>query len=782
MAPLKSTVVRDFGGGLNVVDDDLNLSATFQPVLDNVHRGVDNTLSVRWGTELFMDLRRGSVFSTTVAFTVSWTIGLRSLVCDYPAHGLQDGDHVTFTAGWSNMFGLNSAEIIGVPLGVRVTSPNQFVLVARSKAAATSSDALAKAITKDTHFLAGDILEMVYYDDHLIVFDSAGEIVKINAAMTTTRIWDSAKAFVAPGQATGGPGWTAPIDYVSTAIFKGKLIACNGVDKPLYIDLQANPNVVYLGDPAGGSFDTTYVPVCRYVTAIDRWLVMAGDPVLPYKVHISGQDAPGVWEHPDGTAPDIDATSLELNNTNSASIYIRGINKFRNFLAVAFDDTVAMVELGIYDGNHHKPEVSDSVARHGSVAHKSMVFLGFDLIMADPIGIPSFAKSQFDNSIIPSRMSELIAPLLQQNISRLTAITLERDLFSVYSTHDNRYILFVPNHDDVPMRLPNDPIYYLAALLGTDRALLNVPNHGMEEGDQFTLSNSVDPLTDIPNPCIVDTVVNKDVITFRINTTIIEAKNYGGSAVNITKKRTETTAYAFTYNKGLKIKAWSRYRGWNFRAGTTSLYGRVFLADKSKIWRMGNRFDPIYADFRGVFDTTWTNNTAYTTGQKVRDPDTHEVWICMTPHTSPTENPFETYREEFPDNWELYRGIPIKFNFEFPWADFDKRDLTKIMKTINVDAKGTDRFTVEMFLDYFYKNKITGDRTPQLQMDMVGGDKGTYGVYRQNYGAGRIAIRQRPWPFEARGKLFKLRVHGATIEALRFVAFIFGYKLIGRDR
>lgn len=786
MSATKSTIVRDFGGGLNVVDDDLNLSAEFQPVLDNVHRGVDNTLSVRWGTELFADLRRGSVTTGPVTFSILWTIDLREFTCMWTAHGFVNGDHITFNAGWTNMLGLKSSEIVGYTFGVRVISADEFRVVMKSKATATSQDTGAKNVTKDTHYLAGDILEVVYYNDHLVVVDTVGEIVKINAAMSVTRIWDNSKAFVAVEGATGGAGWTSPIDYVSSAIFKGQLIIVNGIDKPLLVDFSRAANVSYLGDP-GAAFVNTNVPVCRYVCAIDRWLIMAGDPLYPYKVHISATDAGGVWQNPADEA-DNDGTALELNNTNSSSLYIRGVNKFRNFLAVAFDDTVAMVELGIFDGLKHRPETTDSVARHGSVAHKSMVFLGFDLVMADPIGIPSFAKSQFDNSILPSRMSEFIAPMMQRNISALTAATLERDIFSVYSTHDSRYILFVPNHDGVPVKLTNNPIYYLRELVGTNRALLRVDNHRFEEGDKFSFSGLIPrpgkpSITELYTECIVDTVVNNNVISFMTAEVIDYDLSWGGANASLTYLRSETTAYALTYNKSLKIKAWSRYKGWDFRAGCTSLYGRVFLAgQKGKIWRMGNRFDPIYADYVGQYEASWANSRAYTVGQKIKDGDTGESYTCEAAHTSHVTGTFEQDRIRWPFNWKYYKGTPINFAFEFPWADFDKRDLTKILKTINVDAKGIDHFKAQMFVDYYYKHKTTGVRTPQLSMDMVGGDEGAYGVLDQHFGTGRMAIRQRPWPYEARGKLFKLRIEGASVEPLRFVAFIFGYKITGRDR
>jgi hypothetical protein len=498
---------------------------------------------------------------------------------------------------------------------------------------------------------------------------------------------------------------------------------------------------------------------------------------------------------------DSDGTHLDLNNTNSASVYIRGINKFRNNLAVAFDDTVTMVELGIFNDKKHEPNVTESIARHGSISHKSMVFLGFDLIMADPIGIPSFAKSQFDPSIIPSRMSELIAPLIQTNINRLSPATLEKDIFSVYSTHDSRYILFVPNYDNIPIRLPTDPIYHLAMFVGTDRVVLNFPNHGMEEGDLFTLSNIVSP--DDPEVMLpvvqyaVDGILNENIISFKLPSPdlVLSAMNYGGPDVQCTRLKTETTAYALTYNKGLKIKAWSRYKGWSFAAGCTSLYGRVFLASNSptgsRIWRMGNRFEPIYADYIGSYTKVYDGvNQTFAVGDRVAERNTTaqlqstytDVFTCQEAYTTGPGDIFSEDRAAHPDRWKRYVGTPIKFALEFSWADFDKRDMTKLLRTINVDAKGRDRFTVQMYLDYYYKDKSTGVRTPLLSMDMVGGDEGAYGVYDQTYGTGRMAIRQRQWPFAARGKLFKMRIQGASVEPLRFVSFSFTYKLVGRDR
>ena len=52
---LQDTTIRDFSGGWNVIDNDLNLSSKFAKVLSNMERKEDGSLAVRPGTRLFAD-------------------------------------------------------------------------------------------------------------------------------------------------------------------------------------------------------------------------------------------------------------------------------------------------------------------------------------------------------------------------------------------------------------------------------------------------------------------------------------------------------------------------------------------------------------------------------------------------------------------------------------------------------------------------------------------------------------------------------------------------------
>ena len=52
---LKDVTIRDFSGGWNVIDNDLNLSSKFSKQLKKMQRGVDGANEVRPGTELFAE-------------------------------------------------------------------------------------------------------------------------------------------------------------------------------------------------------------------------------------------------------------------------------------------------------------------------------------------------------------------------------------------------------------------------------------------------------------------------------------------------------------------------------------------------------------------------------------------------------------------------------------------------------------------------------------------------------------------------------------------------------
>jgi hypothetical protein len=64
-SPLQEVTSRDFRGGLNVSDSELNLSSKYARVLSNVLTGIDGSNEVRQGTKLFADIGSLSDYSIT---------------------------------------------------------------------------------------------------------------------------------------------------------------------------------------------------------------------------------------------------------------------------------------------------------------------------------------------------------------------------------------------------------------------------------------------------------------------------------------------------------------------------------------------------------------------------------------------------------------------------------------------------------------------------------------------------------------------------------------------
>ena len=77
-ARLKTTTVRDFDGGWNVIDSDLNLAPRFAKVLDNMFRGDGGFNQIRFGTSAFAAGDDGSITdngSVSIACTTNTVVG-----------------------------------------------------------------------------------------------------------------------------------------------------------------------------------------------------------------------------------------------------------------------------------------------------------------------------------------------------------------------------------------------------------------------------------------------------------------------------------------------------------------------------------------------------------------------------------------------------------------------------------------------------------------------------------------------------------------------------------
>lgn len=115
-----------------------------------------------------------------------------------------------------------------------------------------------------------------------------------------------------------------------------------------------------------------------------------------------------------------------------------------------------------------------------------------------------------------------------------------------------------------------------------------------------------------------------------------------------------------------------------------------------------------------------------------------------------------------PEDEEDISGKAIDFEWELPWADFGDRAATKHSRYLSVSSTGTAKFTVDYYLDYIYTNYETGERDPQLSMEFVGGDSVGYGNGKQLYGGSRRTNSEFLFAYPAKYKIAKFNIHGSS--------------------
>lgn len=210
-----------------------------------------------------------------------------------------------------------------------------------------------------------------------------------------------------------------------------------------------------------------------------------------------------------------------------------------------------------------------------------------------------------------------------------------------------------------------------------------------------------------------------------------------------------TNGFGYRYIEALKINAWCTYSGWNWKTGTRSSEGRIFLVlrNSMKIWVLGDEvIDPIYTDFE-----------------------------------SPTA---------------AGSGTPISFTWELPNTDLKQRGITKTLKYITLDVEGTQQFDCLVFADNHYaENATTGEPwsdgtlftdgygfsittdavlTPALRLTFVGKDN--VGWSQGDYSLGVNTGIENNTYMPVKFKTMKLRFEGEVSGPLKFVAITLYYQ------
>lgn len=278
-----------------------------------------------------------------------------------------------------------------------------------------------------------NIIDTIYFADHIVSVLADGRLTKTTNAGVTTVIWDTTIAAELPDSPSAW-GATTRCDFTEN---KQDLIVVNGSDKPLIIDQSLS--VDYLQDLATGSNVNT--PIAKFVTTVGSFTVKAGVTSQPSTViYISSQGTSGVW--PGDAAPN-NAISFDVGAyTGQGGSEVIGLATFRNYLIVNFENFMAILQLGEFDADgNHTPQVIDTREQSGALNHRTALALSDDLIILDRNFVYSAQRNLFGGAFEAESISSNVNPLLQ----RALAAVPENDTgsFVVHDKLGQRIMFFV---------------------------------------------------------------------------------------------------------------------------------------------------------------------------------------------------------------------------------------------------------------------------------------------------------------------------------------------------
>ena len=773
--------IKDFGGGWDTADSDLNLSSKYQPVSDNIIRGSDGSFQARYGFKLFA---AGNDGVTTVhaaqAVTFVWLVSNPVLNITWTNHGFVDGDHVAITdiSGADPQNGVALSDIEGL-YGLRRIDDDNFVIALSSlDAVAATSIGVTATFTHDTDVIGGTIIHEHYYNRAMVIYTDIGEVYKMTDEGVISVIWNYALAEAL----TSGLLPTRSCLHWSTSTNRTTMIACNGYDKDKPLQIFSDFSVSFLIDKS--TLSNAFVPRADWVKSMHSYVALARTEYGDTFVEFSAIGTDGTFTR---EASPADSVEVDVGlATETVEPVILGMTQLRKKLYVSFYDSGMIGTLGNYDASgNHVPDFNDTLSEHGTMSHRTMVSLGNDIFMADYAGVPSVSISLQSADFVPIRVSELIGKTLRQHLNNISEDNLRQHAFAVFNRNERAYMLFIQNTDGILITLGPSPLFFTSELAKLDQAILYMENHNLFEGNTVTIAGAVDVDTQLTAANIngdreIISVIDENAfvvqLTARPITTTAATDGGGGDSITVTPINDETIVYHFEYNKALKIRRWSRFRNMHFTAGATSQRGQLFMAEGKRIYLMGSPSAPIYADYVDdyQYEIELTNQTI-AVGTRVLSSVNGLVYVCILEHTV-TGSP--TAMDEDYDNWEEFKGIPIEFALDTPWSDLSKPGTVKTLKYIEHNTKGTAQFDFAIFTDELYRSANTNALIPNREMQFSCADTGGFGIRGPvTFGSGRRTRDAVVWPMPAKGKLFKLRWSGSTTTLAKFVGVTLFYRL-----
>jgi hypothetical protein len=794
-AKLERTTLRDFSGGLNVIDNELNLTSKFSPVNENAVRFADGSISPRYGYECWLDMQTSTV--TRYTGTVDFRFSNTSRVVEVEFTGgnpfniaspLRELQHITIIS--ATVSGVPAVTLGGIAIaeflrsiGIRYDgTPNADTIRMIMRSPATSNVTVTAEIVfdHDTHLIGGNIIHQAYFNQQLVVASDNGEICAVNAAKTVVRIWSYSIA-----HALGGS--PLPWSYstiIDSEVFGTEMLIYNDIDKPLRIDFTQLVVCDYHVDP-GNSNSNALIPAYGIAKSAFQYYCIYDKESGATQLRFAAKSTSCVFTGAPSPGDAVDINIARMISTNESRI--TGLAVIRNNLLVTTPNASTLMSLGklitVGANTFHDPLPDDVLSNFGTSAQKSIVEIGNDVFMIDYTGVPSVRLSSQTAAIVPERVSQLIEPLMAKHIGRISQTVLSQKAFSVYDAK-NKYIHFcIPKHDSTySIKLRDDPFYYPQGLTVTE-VQVNIPDHEYEVGDTIQFSGATSSgFAGIDSQLINCTVasvlgVNDIIVVLGTPVTIPNTANeFGGGSVTVRNTTDKTTTYALHYIPALRINAWYMFKGLKLTCGAATAEGRTFFSDGRHILRYGTQDEPVYGDYFGKWDISgFTNNFAYTDGQRVLDTGSNKVFKVVGNHTSPSTGTFAQARVSMVSNWEPYLGDNIIGACELPWADFGSRQQLKALKHVHFDASGDGRFTAQVFSDNLYRNRETGQLSPTRSLDFVGSDSAGFGGSGTPFSSGRRTKEQFLWTMPLRFKILKMRMQFATNKSFRIstISFLF---------
>lgn len=277
----------------------------------------------------------------------------------------------------------------------------------------------------------------VYFNGRIVVVGANGRVVTIDGTGTVVVVWNTAIAAALPGSPAG---WSTGLTFASFTQFRGNLIICNGVDKP--ITLSSAFVMTYLQDAGTGS--NVNVPRAKYCATHNNYLILANTPTDKTTLFIGNKGSFGTFV---GDPAPNDAVNFQTATyITEGSLAIKGLTVFRDRLLVLFRGASLAVILGRYEGSPavHVPAVDDTIDGHGAAGHNLAVVLGEDALFADTVGVSSLQRALITNSLSPQRETTLIADDIQQAFRPFSEAVLEDQAFAVHDRIQQHVLFFSP--------------------------------------------------------------------------------------------------------------------------------------------------------------------------------------------------------------------------------------------------------------------------------------------------------------------------------------------------